>query len=100
MRESELKKIAPIIERQISLPEDRAKDLKRRVRATAYANDCALGFYQKLMEDALIDQEEAWDECTKLMGFKGLDDMHEQGYVMSLNGNQLQLRKKEEAVDA
>lgn len=92
MRYIKIKDLMPTIEKQMNLPPDRARDLKRRVRAASIANDAALEFYTKLMEDAQIDQDEAWDECAQLMGFKDLDDLHGQGFGMSLNGNQLQLR--------
>lgn len=98
MRNADIKALMPDVEKRITLPADRAKDLKRRVRATKFANDLALEFYTRMLEDAHIDQDEAWDECAQLMGFKNLDDLEEQGFGMVLNGSQLQLRKVNDEV--
>lgn len=89
---TELKEFAPEIIRRMNLPEDRAKDLRRRVRATELAAKWASEFFHRMMEEAQIDEDEVWDECAQLFGFKNLADLEEQRYAMVLYGNQLQLR--------
>lgn len=98
MRNSDLKDFAPEIVKRINLPEDRERDLKRRVRATELATKFATEFFERVMDNAVADQDEAWDECAQLFGYKNLDDLSEQGYAMVLLGNQLQLRKQKDSL--
>ena len=78
IRQTELKD-STVVEKQLTLPPDRVKDLKRRVRATDLAIQWAAELYARFMEDAQVDQDEAWDECAQLMGFANLEALEEQG---------------------
>ncbi len=96
MRESEVIKLCPEVEREYGLPADKARSLCARVRRVEGLNNLFTELIARMMDDAQIAAEEAWDEIAKIGGFASLEDAQSQGFELAVvSGRVVQVRSRE-----
>lgn len=95
MKESEVIKTYPKVEREYGLPADKSLSLCSRIRRTAGLSRLLSELIPTMMEDAEIAAEEAWEEVAKIGGFTSLHDAHSQGFELAVvTGGVVQVRSQ------
>lgn len=94
MLRREIETRARVLVREVPLPADRAASLGRRVRATERVRNLASVLVKDLIDEAAIEEDEAWQECARIAGFSSLEDADKQGFVLVYRFGVIEIRKR------
>jgi hypothetical protein len=79
----DIKEEYPVIVKEVPLSDEDCKRLLRRVSGGKRAIDLVTKLIEQVLDDTAIVEEEGWDECARLAGYKSLAEVNGLGLQMT-----------------